>query len=259
MNNLIIATQAEIIKLRRSWIFAITVGLFIFIPLMMGLLMYVAQHPEMADKLGLIGAKAQFFKENSWVGFFEILNQIIAVMGIIGFGFVTSWVFGREYLEHTLTDILALPVSRTSIVLAKFLIVLIWCTALSIILFGSGIIIGQIISIPGWSVALFAQFTRQFLLTSFYTILLSTVIGFVASFTRGIIAPLGFVLLMVVLAQFVAIVGWGPYFPWAIPGVFTVSQGVEGMHLVPASYFILVLTSIAGLLGTVYWWKFADQ
>jgi len=81
--------------------------------------MYVAQHPEMSAKLGLVGAKAQFFSENSWKGYLEIINQLIAVLGVIGFGFITSWVFGREYIEHTLTDILALPVSRSSIVLAK--------------------------------------------------------------------------------------------------------------------------------------------
>ncbi len=107
MSHLILALRAERMKLRRSKILMVTLGLFVFIPLMMGLMMYVAQHPEMSAKLGLIGAKAQFFSENSWKGYLEIINQLIAVLGVIGFGFVTTWVFGREYMEHTLTDILA--------------------------------------------------------------------------------------------------------------------------------------------------------
>lgn len=259
MYNFIVATRAEFLKLRRSWIFVITIGLFIFIPLMMGLMMFIAQHPEMASKLGLIGAKAQFFSENNWLGFFEITNQMIAVMGIIGFGFVTSWVFGREYLENTLTDILALPVSRTAIVFAKFFIVFTWCSLLSIVMFASSILVGQIIDITGWSAQIVLHYTQLFFLTSLYTILLNTVTGLVAGITRGIVAPIGFVLLMVIVAQFVALVGWGPYFPWAIPGVFTVSEGVEGMQLVPVSYFILAITSLGGLFGTVYWWKYADQ
>jgi len=228
MNKLIIATQAEIMKLRSSWIFIITIGLFIFIPLMMGLLMYVSQHPEMADKLGLIGAKAKLFRENTWIGFFEMINQMIAAMGIIGFGFVTSWVFGHEYIEHTLTDILALPVSRTSIVLAKFLVILLWCAVLSIVFFGSALIIGYIIDISGWSITMFCHSGRLFLLTSFYTILLSTVVGFVASFTRGIFAPIGFVIMMVIMAQFLALAGLGPIFP----GQFQVCSQFHKEHRV---------------------------
>src|SRR5699024_1298166 len=38
--------------------------------------------------------------------------QMIAVGGIFVFGFVTSWIFGREYADKTVTDLLALPYSR---------------------------------------------------------------------------------------------------------------------------------------------------
>jgi len=48
MKNIFVALAAECIKMRRSRIFWITIGLFIFIPVMMGLLMLVAQHPKKA-------------------------------------------------------------------------------------------------------------------------------------------------------------------------------------------------------------------
>jgi len=259
MNQLIIAFKAEQMKLKRSIILWVTFGLFIFIPLMMALLMWVAQHPEISDQLGLVGAKAQLFSENSWKGYLQMINQIIAVLGVIGFGFVTSWVFGREYLEHTLTDILALPVSRSSIVSAKYLIVLFWCMALSVALFASAIAYGQLVHIPTWDAAIVYENAQIFFKTTIYTILLSTIIGFIASLSRGIIAAIGFVLLMLIMAQFIAISGLGPYFPWAIPGVFTVSNTVADMHLMTASYFILYGSSLAGLWATYFYWNKADH
>lgn len=259
MRQLILAFKAEQMKLKRSIILWVTIGLFMFIPLMMALLMWVGQHPEMSDQLGLVGAKAQFFSENSWKGYLEMINQIIAVLGVIGFGFVTSWVFGREYMEHTLIDILALPVSRASIVSAKYIVVLVWCLALSIVLFASALAFGQLISIPHWNPVIVLENVKVFFKTAFYTILLSTIVGFVVSLSRGIIAAIGFVLLMVVMAQFIALSGLGPYFPWTIPGVFTVSNTVANMQLVPASYFILFGSSLAGLWANYLYWERADH
>jgi len=246
-------------KLRRSSIFLITIGLFIFIPIMMGLLMYVSQHPEIGEKLGLIAAKASFFKENSWEAFSEILNQMIAMIGIIGFGFVTAWVFGREYTEQTIKDMLALPVSRSWIVVAKFLVVIIWCSLLSLVMFTSSIIIGKFIHIPGWSVEVYTQLAYKFFTTSILTILLSPVVAFIASAGRSVIAPIAFVIFVLITGQFIVLAGIGPYFPWAIPAVYTVTDGTAGMQLVFASYIILALTSIAGVIGTIIWWRYADQ
>jgi|AntAceMinimDraft_17_1070374.scaffolds.fasta_scaffold42040_4 ABC-2 type transport system permease protein len=259
MRQIVLAIRAERMKLRRSKILLVTFGLFVFIPLLIGLMMYVAQHPEMSAKLGLVGAKAQFFSENSWKGYLEIINQLIAVLGVIGFGFITSWVFGREYIEHTLTDILALPVSRSSIVLAKYLVVLFWCLGLAITLFLVASIMGLLMHIPGWNLSVFLNFASNYFLTTIFTILLSTVVGFIVSFSKSIVAPLGFVLLMVIMAQFTALLGWGSYFPWSIPGVFTVSNSVEGMQLFPVSYLILFLTFLLGLFSTYAYWKYADH
>jgi ABC-2 type transport system permease protein len=48
--------------------------------------------------------------------------------------------------------------------------------------------------------------------------------------------------------------GWGEYFPWAIPGVY-----LQEVHLPLFSYIIVFLTGMAGMAGTTLWWKYADQ
>jgi len=259
MKNLSAAFITECMKLRRSKIFWITIVFFIFVPLMMGLLMLVAQNPEIGEKLGIVGTKAKLFGENNCEGYLLMLNQIVASVGLIGFGFVTSWVFGREYIDRTITNIMALPVSRSAIVTAKFGIVALWCLLLVLIIFIAGISIGHLIGIPNWSDQVFNQFFNKFILISGLTILLSSPVGFIASYGKGIIAPIAFVIVMLIMSQFGALVGLGPYFPWAIPGVISVPDGTEGMEIVFGSYIIVLITSLVGFFGTIAWWKYADQ
>ena len=180
-------------------------------------------------------------------------------IGIIGFGFITSWVFGREYMDHTLQDLLALPASRTLIVVSKFAIVILWSIFLCLVLFFAGLVIGYIINIPGWSEQVFHENLYRFFIISVLTVSLISPVGFIASFGKGIVAPIAFVIVMLILAQFVALVGWGPYFPWSIPGVHSVADGTKGMQLVSASYIIIIITFIVGFIGTITWWLRADQ
>jgi ABC-2 type transport system permease protein len=61
-------------------------------------------------------------------------------------------------------------------------------------------------------------------------------------------------ILAVGFAQVVAVAGWGEYFPWSIPGLYS-----QGESLSITSYIIVFLTSIAGIAGTFIWWELADQ
>jgi ABC-2 type transport system permease protein len=253
------ALVTEFIKLRRSRVPLVTIIFFIFIPLMMGLLMYLAQHPDIASKVGIIGMKASLFGENNWNSYFILINQIIAAIGIIGFGFITSWIFGREYMDHTMKDLLALPASRTMIVIAKFTIVILWSIILCLVIFISGLVIGYITNLPGWSQQVFLENLSRFFVISGLTTLLSTPVALIASFGKGIVAPISFVIVMLILAQIVGLVGWGPYFPWSIPGVHSVPDGTPGMQLVLASYIIIIITFLAGFIGTISQWLHADQ
>jgi ABC-2 type transport system permease protein len=51
------------------------------------------------------------------------------------------------------------------------------------------------------------------------------------------------------------LVGWGEYFPWAVPGLYAMGK----TPLTPISFWIVFLTGLVGMLGTYLWWKLADQ
>ena len=87
------------------------------------------------------------------------------------------------------------------------------------------------------------------------TILVVLPFAFVASAGRGYLLPMGVAMLILMLANLSAVIGWGEYFPWSIPGMM-----LQGKGTVPAlSYFIVLLTGLAGILITNLWWKYADQ
>ena len=76
-----------------------------------------------------------------------------------------------------------------------------------------------------------------------------------ASIGRGYLLPIGVAILMAMLTNLVAIMGWGEYFPWAVPGLY-----VQGKSpLAPVSYWIVLLTGLVGMVATHLWWKYADQ
>jgi len=258
MKSIAATFWAETLKIRRSRILLLSLLISFFIPLMMGFLMFVVKNPEVSSKFGIISTKASMFGAADWPTYFELLTEGIAGIGAIGFAFMTSWVFGREYSDRTVTDLLALPISRSFIVLSKFMAVVLWCALLSLIFFGFGLIIGGIVGVTGWSNEITLTAAYNFFTTTFLTIVLCTPIAFFASYGRGYLPPMGFAIATLIAAQFTGILGLAPYFPWAIPITYsTVNSGSSQVGVI--SFIILLFTSIIGLLATFAWWRFADQ
>ena len=261
MKSIMVNLWAESLKVRKSKVFWLSIVFFVFVSFMMGLIMFVQKNPEISQKFGMIGTKASMlrFGEPDWKNYFALLAQGIAGIGLVGYGFITCWIFGCEYSDHTIKDILSLPVSRSSIVLSKLIIAVIWSILLSCIFLAFGLLFGHLSGISGWSGEIFSQFIYKFTMVSLLSMLLCTPVAFFASYSGGFLLPMGIIILTMIMANFTGLVGFAPYFPWAIPGLFSAPSGTEGIHLSITSYIILFLTSILGLAGTLAWWRFADQ
>ena len=136
--------------------------------------------------------------------------------------------------------------------------ILIWCIFLIFFILALGLLLGFILQLPNWSMGSFLNALQVIAITSILVILLNTPVTFVASVGKGYLAPLAFVVLTVVLAQIVGALGFGPYFPWAVPAIYSKIVGTNSF-LDVYSYMILVFISTAGFFGTYYWWRYADQ
>jgi ABC-2 type transport system permease protein len=252
---------AESLKVRKSKMFLGTILVFSFVAVMLGLLMFVAQHPEIAGRSATVSAKASVVGKGDWPSFFGLLIQCILSLGAMAFGIVTSWIFGREYSDRVVKDLLALPVSRFTIVTSKFFILFIWNVLLSLTLFMVAFITGLAVHIPGWSAEIVTPSIVVFTKSAILTILLCTPVALIASIGRGYLLPIGYVILTLIITQLVGVgmPGIAPYFPWAVPAL---CSGVAGQAAPPpcaAGYVIFGFTIIAGFLGTAAWWRFADQ
>jgi hypothetical protein len=53
----------------------------------------------------------------------------------------------------------------------------------------------------------------------------------------------------------VMVIGRAEYFTWAMPILY--AQGETS--LTPVSFGLVIFTSLAGMLATYLWWKYADQ
>jgi ABC-2 type transport system permease protein len=257
MNNLSDMIWIELRKAIRSRMPLWTALGSLFMPLGIAFLIFVSKNPEISQKLGLISAKANLiaYSATDWPTYLGLFGQIIAAGGFFLFILIISWVFGREFADGTLKDMLAVPVQRSSILLAKFIVVAIWSAALTIVIFIVGLVMGAIIKLPGGSINVILQGSDLVLITACLVIAVVMPFALFASAGRGYLLPLGVAVLTLMMTNVVAIVGWGEYFPWAVPGLYVLGKS----SLTPVSYWIVFLTSLAGMIGTYLWWKFADQ
>lgn len=260
MKNFSSALFTEALKMRRSKVPFFTAIGFSMAPLAGGLFMIILKDPEAAKSLGLITTKAQLLTGTAdWPSFFGFLAQAVAAGGMILFSIITIWVFGREFSDHTIKELLALPTSRETIVTAKFIVLAIWSLVITLFIFGIGLIVGTLVVIPGWSQELLRTSFVNILGTAVLTIPLLSFVALLASVGRGYLPPFGWTIFILFLANLSAILGWGDWFPWSIPALFSGAVGPRAEQLGLHSYVIILLASMIGLAATYYWWRNADQ
>lgn len=254
------ALWAEALKMRRSKVPFFTAVGFSIAPLAGGLFMIILKDPAAARSMGLISAKAQLMVGVAdWPAYFGFMSQAVAAGGMILFSIVTTWIFGREFSDHTVKELLAVPTARASIVTAKFVVVSVWCLIASLLVFGVSLLVGNLVVLPGWSVDLLRSSFTATLGCALLTLGLLPFVALLASMGRGYLPPFGWMILMTVLAQFAAILGWGDWFPWAVPALFSGAAGPRAEQLGPHSYLLLAFTCLIGLGATFTWWQSADQ
>lgn len=243
------AIAVELLKVRRSKVLLVSIGTAVVFPLLIGFVM--------SGAFGVDSPVAPEVEQtvSSYMAQFEI---VVAVGGMIGFGFLFSWIFGRESTDGTVTDLLSLPISRVNIVVAKFIVAVVWCAVLALLHFIVGGLFAWTVLQDAATAAFVWLAFRKFVVTVAMVIFLSMPVAFVASVGRGYMAPLGFVILTIVTAQLLSSVGVANYFPWAVPGLFSGIVGRGAMQLSPVSIALPFVTGLLGLTATLVWWRYAD-
>ena len=257
MNNLSDMIWIELRKAIRSRMPLWTSLGSLFMPVGVALLILLAKNTELSQKLGLISAKANLmaYTATDWSSYMKLFAEIISAGGFFFFILAISWVFGREFVDGTLKDMLAVPVQRSSIVIAKFILATAWCAAMALIILIFGLIMGAIIQLPGGSLSVILHGSAVAAITVCLVIAVVLPFALFASVGRGYMLPMALAILTLIMANMMMVVGWAEYFPWALPMLY--AQGDSSLTSI--SYWIVLVTSAAGMIGTYLWWKYADQ
>jgi ABC-2 type transport system permease protein len=257
MHNLTEMIWIEMRKAIRSRMPLWTTLASLFMPVGMGLLIFASKNPAISHKLGLVSAKADLvaYAATDWASYIGLTSLVIAAGGFFFFILVVSWVFGREFVDGTLKDLLAVPIQRSSIILAKFIVIAIWSFMLTLVILVFSLTVGAMINLPGFSKEVIIDGSIHLVATALLVMEVSTPFALIASIGRGYLLPLGAAVLMLMGTNIMAVAGWGETFPWAVPGLFAQGKTI----LPPISFVIVLITGVLGIIATHFWWKYADQ
>lgn len=221
--------------------------------------LFVVQDQARAQRFGLLGDKAQLAGATAdWDGAFALTAQVAAVGGLLTFGVVAIWLFGREFADGTGKDLLALPTPRHAMVVAKLLLGWVWSVALTGVLLVCALLAGAVLRLPGGSVDAVVGGSLLVLLVGVLTGAAASVFALVASLGRGYLPGFGALFGCLVAAQVLSAVGHGGWFPWAVPGLLAGSAGPEQ---VPGAGPVLGVLLVAVVSAVVHarWWERADH
>jgi ABC-2 type transport system permease protein len=242
ISKLVPALWVELKKVQRSktlWMTALAFSLLIIIS---GLFMYILKDPEQARNLVLL---------------------MVSLGGLIIFGFIFVWIFGREFGDKTVYDILSLPTPRVTVVIAKIITAAYWSLALILLVFVLMLGLGAMLQLPEWSAATVWNGLGLLLGTGSLTVLICIPFGLVASFTRGYLPAVGCIFLVIILGQVISQLGNGQYFPWTIPMLYSgAAEALIGKVTAPLGLISYILVGLVGAISLVFtcgWWRYADQ
>ncbi len=198
--------------------------------------------PELAAKLGPLVA------EGGWAGYLSASAQVSAVAGLLGFGMVLAWQFGREFSDGTVTGLFAIPVQRRTLAAAKLLVYLCWAWVVS-----SGLILALLIGGIGFGLGLpgseiWPLLGRQYGL-ALLTAGLAIPAAWAATLGRGLLAGIGAIIGVIVLAQVAVFTGFGSWFPFSAPGLWAATAGTDSHSVVNPWQLVLVVPVAAAFAG----------
>ncbi len=221
MNVLTAALATETRKAATSRVLRWTTGLMLVsvIALVAGLLVAMTlDDPQLTAKLGPVADL------DGWPALLAIAAQITAagVMPTLGIGL--SWLVGREFADGTIPGLYALPVPRWAIALAKLIVYLGWTIVVSLTLTVTLLLLGLVLGdgVPdsaGWQ-----ALTRQLLLIILVG-LTATPVAWAATLGRGLLPGIATAIGLLVIAQVMAFIGVGAWFPIVTPALWAISPG----------------------------------
>ena len=231
--------EMEFLKLKRSKIFLLSILGAILPPLLMFI------------------AVTSFDEGQSFEMLFTNVNMYMSEMfAVLIFAIIISYLFGREYNEHTLKTMLTIPISRGKFLMSKYVMFLVWIVILTVVTSVSALIFGFAAGLEGFTLNLFINSFAQLLYANVLLFLTFSPFVFLSLFITNMVpamvggAALSLVNLMVYGQN------WAPFVPWVCPYLIASGEIAEYATSISVSYAVVLATFVIGLaVSYIYFTK----
>ncbi len=231
--------QMEFLKLKRSNIFLLS----LFGAILPPLLMFIAV--------------TAFDEGNTFEALFVNVNMYMsALFAILLFAIIISYLFGREYNEHTLKSMLTIPISRGEFLLSKYVMFLVWIVILTVATTFSTAVFGLIAGLEGFTLKLLVDSFAQLLFSNVLLFLTFSPFVFISLFITNMVPAMVGGATLTLVNLMVNGQTWAPYVPWACPYLITSGEIAEYSVSVGVCYAIILATFVIGLaVSYIYFTK----
>jgi ABC-2 type transport system permease protein len=253
---------SEYLKLKRSKVVWVSALAYVFIAASAYFVLWIVKNPEAARGLGLLGKKADILASGSsadWGGLFTLLTEMSVMGGMILYSIIVIYVFGREYAEGTAKNMLALPNRRGDFVLAKLAVAASWYALLTAFLFAEGLIVGSLLGLGTPPAGVLGPAAVNMLIAALVATALQPLVALVTVGSGGYLAPFGYTIATLILANLIAHTEWGRWCPWSIIALLSGMTGPRQADVVLGSALVMAATFAIGLAGTIAQQELADN
>ncbi|WP_136161866.1 ABC transporter permease [Sphingomonas flavalba] len=191
---------------------------------------------------------------SNWIDYLDLSAGTVATGGVFGFGLVIVWLFGREFVDGTITGLFGLPVPLEKLALAKMALFILWACVTTLMLAAALVGVGAFLDfgpLDGESWVALARFVTVSVLTAMLTIPFSLV----ATLSRDYLAPIGAILGVVILTSVLADAGLGGWLPYAAPGLWAATSGFVDPFTICIQLLNVVIVSAVFVGFSTYAWK----
>lgn len=231
--------EMEFLKLKRSNIFLLSIVGAIIPPL----LMFIATFA--------------FDETQSFEMLFSSVNMYMsALFAVLLFAIIISYLFGREYNEHTLKTMLTIPISRGKFLIVKYIMFFAWILILTVVTSLSTVAFGFIAGLGGFTLKLFIESFGQLLFGNVLLFLTFSPFVFVSLFVTNMVPAMVGGAALTLVNMLIYGQNWAPFVPWVCPYLIASGEIAEYSTSVTVSYTIILATFVVGLaISYIYFTK----
>ena len=231
--------KMEFLKLKRSKIFLLSI-LMAALP---SVLMFIATFA--------------FDETQSFDALFSTVNMYMsALFAILLFSIIISYLFGREYNEHTLKTMLTVPISRGKFLISKYVMFLIWILILTVVTSLSTLAFGFAAGLSGFTLQLFINSFAELLFANILLFLTFSPFVFISLFITNMVPAMVGGASLTLVSLLVNGQSWAPYVPWACPYLISSGEIADyGVSLIIPYGVILVTFLIGIVVSYIYFTK----